>query len=332
MSKPIVSLASLSPDFSTTPMTSQHASEPAPYWPSPSTSSVHALTAQPSIPSHNRKDVFPLMELPAELRILIYRMCLKRNHPIHLHMPLPEPPPPDREISVFDSEGEEEPTWAQPALRTHMRVTRSQRTQVHVTNPRLTAERPSTCGRDRDDNLNCDPLVTAILRISKQVHHEARPVLYGDNEFVVGLDSALHTLSRLHQRSRSLIKVLIISINSHHDILEGFADLIRMGMRYCWGLEILRLKLTTAFPEMDHTVALSGPSCVYANAFHILRWLPKPCKVRLEGRVPEVIERIVRENERSAETLDEHAYQKRQHQMPEKGTVTNSYTPSENGI
>ncbi len=57
---------------------------------------------------------------------------------------------------------------------------------------------------------------------------------------------------------------------------------------------------------------------VHANAFHILRWLPKGCKVLLEGNVSDVVRDVVREEGRLQSVLDEVGYAKRQHQMPER--------------
>jgi epsin len=57
---------------------------------------------------------------------------------------------------------------------------------------------------------------------------------------------------------------------------------------------------------------------VYANAFHILRWLPRGCNVGLEGNVSETVKRVVAEEGRLQNVLDEASYLKRQHQMPER--------------
>ena len=44
---------------------------------------------------------------------------------------------------------------------------------------------------------------------------------------------------------------------------------------------------------------------MYANAFHILRWLPRGCTVVLEGCVSESVMRVVREEGRLQGVLDE---------------------------
>ncbi len=64
---------------------------------------------------------------------------------------------------------------------------------------------------------------------------------------------------------------------------------------------------------------LGGACSVYANAFRILRWLPRGCRVELEGEVSEVVREVVREEGRLKEVLSEEKYRKRMHQMPERG-------------
>ena len=49
----------------------------------------------------------------------------------------------------------------------------------------------------------------------------------------------------------------------------------------------------------------SGNTTVYANAFDILRWLPRQCEVVLEGNVCEEIRRVVEKNSNLAKSLDE---------------------------
>ena len=142
-----------------------------------------------------------------------------------------------------------------------------------------------------------------ILRLNKLIYKEARQVLYSDNVFTLCLTSGIHTLSTLHQRSRSLIKHVILTIPSHHDILDGFADLVRLGLRYCWGLKSFKIILQASLPDDGGRV--SGATSVYANAFHILRWLPRGCQVILEGCVSESVMRIVREEGRLMSVLDE---------------------------
>ncbi|KAL6707706.1 hypothetical protein ACN47E_003827 [Coniothyrium glycines] len=160
------------------------------------------------------------------------------------------------------------------------------------------------------------PIVPQFLLLNKIIYKEARQVLYSENVFTLALTSGIHTLSTLHQRSRSLIKHVVLTIPSHHDILDGFADLVRLGLRYCWGLKSFRIILQASLPD-DGRVS-GGATSVYANAFHILRWLPKGCRVVLEGSVSRSVRRVVEEEGRLQGELDEEGYAKRQHQMPER--------------
>ncbi|KAF2866979.1 hypothetical protein BDV95DRAFT_503967 [Massariosphaeria phaeospora] len=227
---------------------------------------------------------FPFMRLPAELRVHIYRMALQSDDPLILHLP--------RLAERLEDE-----------LRTttiDMRIARTIERN----------SRPSPVFDGRMIYINA-----ALLRSSSLVYKEARQVLYADNEFILSLASGIHTLSALHQRSRSLIKSVRLTIPSHHDILDGFADLVRLGLRYCWGLKKFTIILQSLLPD-DRV--MSGATSVYANAFHILRWLPQGCKVVLQGNVSAVVKRVVADEGRLQEQLDETSYLKRQHQMPER--------------
>jgi len=68
------------------------------------------------------------------------------------------------------------------------------------------------------------------------------------------------------------------------------------------------------FPD-DRGGNSASTTNVYANAFHILRWLPKSCEVILEGNVHKDIQAVVATNAEMAKQLDERAYQRRQHQQ-----------------
>ncbi|KAF1829534.1 hypothetical protein BDW02DRAFT_602470 [Decorospora gaudefroyi] len=241
---------------------------------------------------------FPFMKLPAELRIHIYHMALVREEPLLLHAhraPEPcaqdelAPTPPASRTWHNDANA---PVQAQSEFYLHPRS--------HSSGPERVPLR--------------DPIVPELLRLNKLTYKEARQVLYSDNVFTLSLSSGVHTLSSLHQRSRSLIKHVVLNIPSHHDILEGFSELVRLGLRYCWGLKTFHIILQTGLPDDGRTSATS----VYANAFHILRWLPRGCKVGLEGRVSDSVRQVVDEEGRLQSVLDEASYLKRQHQMPER--------------
>ena len=254
--------------------------------------------SQPSLPTDNArlgpKDIFPFMQLPAELRIHIYHMALHRDTPLYLH------------ASIRASEKDEDAANAVddnscPLASPTDLSTRARRQRVPTPPPDITPP--------------LDPVVPTILRLNKEIYKEARSVLYSANTFTLSLLSGIHTLSTLHQRSRSLIKHVILTIPSHHDILDGFADLVRLGLRYCWGLKTFKIILQASLPDDGR---MSHATSVYANAFHIMRWLPRGCKVVLEGNVSEVVRDVVREEGRLQSVLDDEGYAKRQHQMPER--------------
>ncbi|KAF2841810.1 hypothetical protein M501DRAFT_1007943 [Patellaria atrata CBS 101060] len=228
---------------------------------------------------------FRFMDLPAELRIQIYHLTLTRLYPVVLCNP--DLMPASRSSTSVDSSF-------------HPRESSLGRnTYFDVLGLRPTDICPMLLKPPYADRLDGQ-----LLRVSKQIRHEAHPVLYGNNTFILHLDSATATLASLHQRSRSLIKHVEITIPTHHDILEAFSDLVRDGLRYCWNLKTLTLRLPSIIPE-DRASAYPTGHNVYANAFHILRWLPKGAVVRLEGQCMEEIKRVVEENGRLATLLDE---------------------------
>lgn len=260
--------------------------------PEPS-SLTESKASLPDDSSLEPKDIFPFMQLPAELRIHIYHMALHRDTPLYLHAA--RPPEKDLEdISTLDADAQL--LASPPDLSARTRRARIPSPPPDITPP-------------------LDPVVPTILRLNQQIYKEARSVLYSANTFTLSLVSGIHTLSTLHQRSRSLIKHVILTIPSHHDILDGFADLVRLGLRYCWGLKTFKIILQASLPDDGR---MTHATSVYANAFHILRWLPRGCKVMLEGNVSEVVREVVREEGRLQSVLDEVGYAKRQHQMPER--------------
>lgn len=235
-------------------------------------------------PPFEPQGTFPFMQLPAELRIHIYHAALARPTPLYLHILRC-----DKWASKpkCHSKTPLDPAAASAAFRRSVNHHRALDTQDAISQARA----------------GTDEVIPALLRVSKQVYKEAMPILYANNEFNLSLASGVNTLSTLHQRSRSLIKHAIIRIPSHHDLLDGFADLVRLGLRYCWGLKTLKIILESPLPADD---SRSGATVsVYANAFHILRWLPRGCSVVLEGGVGERIMRVVQEEGRLMNELDE---------------------------
>ena len=258
--------------------------------PEPSTTIESKLTSPPPIIDTQAvpEKPFPFMRLPAELRIHIYHMALVREEPLRLHADrAPEKPDDD-----------ENPTLTPASYTTQIWP------QRHVGSYRSHAS--PQCARSKNSRFEripiSDPIVPEILRLDKQIYKEARQVLYSDNVFTLNLASGIHTLSTLHQRSRSLIKHVILTIPSHHDILDGFADLVRLGLRYCWGLKTFKIILQASLPDDGR---VTGATSVYANAFHILRWLPRGCNVGLEGNVSDTVKKVVAEEGRLQAVLDE---------------------------
>jgi hypothetical protein len=213
------------------------------------------------------RDIFPFMKLPAELRLHVYHMALVRPSPVPLHISRATETPPHEE--------------------TESTLTTTPRRAVRPApdTPRLT-----------------DPVVPVLLRLNWQIHKEAKQLLYSENVFELSLMSGEHTLKRLGQKTRSLIRHVVLTIPSHHDILDGFADLVRLGLRYCWGLKSFRIILQAGLPDDGR---VGGATSVYANAFHILRWLPRGCSVALEGCISETVRKVVAEEGRLMNVLDE---------------------------
>lgn len=167
------------------------------------------------------------------------------------------------------------------------------------TNPPTTTRAP----RPQD----ADPLHVNLLRTSKLVYKEARAILYGENTFLLDLDTAQPTLAALHQRSRGQIKNLRVTIPTHNEILERFSEVVRLSLRYCWRLKRFVIYTPFVLPGAEGS-STSGNTTVYANAFDILRWLPRQCEVVLEGNVSEEIRRVVEKNSNLAKSLDEVSY------------------------
>ena len=149
-----------------------------------------------------------------------------------------------------------------------------------------------------------DPLLVNLLRASKLIYKESRAILYGENTFLLDLDTAQPTLANLHQRSRGQIKHLRVTIPTHNEILERFAEVVRLQLRYCWRLQRFVIHTPFVLPGAEGS-STSGNTTVYANAFDILRWLPRKCEVMLEGNVCEEIRKVVEKNLDLAKNLDD---------------------------
>lgn len=254
------------------------------------------------------RHIFPLMSLPTELRLQIYRLCLARDTPVQLHIVKPKIMKPEEPLEE-QRESHERTAEIYGCTRGATLRSRGARVPSQIDYPRdYTKYNTDIVCRGPAHE---DTLIPNILLVSKQVHSEARPVLYSENNFILQLDSAVYALTRLRQQSRSLIKHVSLTVPSHHHVLEGFADLVRLGLRYCWGLQSFTIALPTFLPR-DPQAGTNGTN-VYANAFHILRWLPQNTNVVLDGGATADIRLVVEENRRMARDLDNVSFIKYRH-------------------
>lgn len=152
-------------------------------------------------------------------------------------------------------------------------------------------------------NQTADPLLVNILRASKETYKEARGVFYSENMFTLDLNTAMSTLSCLHQRSRRHIKHVELEIPTYNEILERFQETVRLSLRYCSGLKKLVIHMPFTLPGADGS-GTTGNTTVYANGFDILRWLPQECAIELRGNICTEIETVVNKHLQLAKTLD----------------------------
>lgn len=190
------------------------------------------------------------------------------------------------------------------ASRTALRSSRSRQAPTGTSTTLLTRNRNvSVPVNEPPRNQNQDPLLVNILQISKEVYKEARSVLYNENRFNLDLNTAMSTLSLLHQRSRRQIKHVELEIPTYNEILERFQETVRLSLRYCTGLKILVIHMPFTLPGADGS-GTTGNTTVYANGFDILRWLPQDCNIILRGNICSEIEVVVNKHLHLAKTLD----------------------------
>ncbi|EON66845.1 hypothetical protein W97_06247 [Coniosporium apollinis CBS 100218] len=171
-------------------------------------STVSTLPAQP----------FPFMDLPAELRLYTYNFCLWRS----LALLLPQLAPMDNSAVAASAQS-----------GTILQQGQQQQLQAGAG----ASSPPST------EPTNTEPLMPALLRVSKAIYTEAKPVL-DKNTFFVPLDS-VKGMRQLPQRTRSLIKHARIAIPTRAEVFGpgGFMLAVRQGLRYCFGLQTLTIKM-----------------------------------------------------------------------------------------
>lgn len=132
-----------------------------------------------------------------------------------------------------------------------------------------------------------------------------------------------------------MIRHIRLTIPSPSDILDEFSEIVRLALRYCWHLQSLTIIVPFALTRNDQDNPLHSTIHMYANAFNILRWLPRSTHVILEGDVCEEIRNTVRQNATLAKELDDvsvsqlgqpglllnvsqREYAKRQHQISDR--------------
>lgn len=299
-------------------------------------SEMTAPVYRSTCPITNKDELpFKLMELPTEIRLEIYRACLTRPQSILLSRQpqlskhgdgvVAESPNAEvtnrasshRSFTGFVAGGAPGSAPASSvaaslaATWSSTNATGSGASTAQV----LVPAGASAHSNDRNQSLKRiqpeDPLLTNILRVSKEVYKEARGVLYSENYFKLDLNTAQSTLAYLHQRSRRQIKHIEVEIPSYNDILERFQETVRLSLRYCSGLKECLIHMPFMLPGADGS-GTSGNTTVYANGFDILRWLPQECNIIIEGRTCLEIEQVVNKHRQLAKTLDKLAYARRQ--------------------
>ncbi|KAF2468859.1 uncharacterized protein BDR25DRAFT_289805 [Lindgomyces ingoldianus] len=137
--------------------------------------------SRPVRPLPKRK-IFPFLELPAEIRIMIYEYCLTDPQNIHL-------------LSVTEN-------YRRTVERAD--VTYMKRRLNHWTNSNMSNN------EELDEVVEPRKLVPSILAVNKQIYKEGREMLYG-NAFVFSDPLALHSfMANIGPRAAALLKDITI--------------------------------------------------------------------------------------------------------------------------
>lgn len=240
---------------------------------------------EPTTPENNDVEIEPFrfLCLPAELREKIYKYCLCSPEPLALAIPPSATTGRLQRKDCVAGEGQPHPH--------------------HYSYPENTDEAMYAAPKGgAQGNLH---LTTAILRTSKQVHKEATKVLYSDNMLYMRAPWGPKALQRMKQQQRSLIRRVTIEIPQYPDITDGFVDIIRLGLRYCFGLKHLMIVIN-AYPPSAMIDVDKSTAMFYGDPFRILRWLPKKCVVTLEGMdPPECVRKVIEKEAWYMRTLDD---------------------------
>ncbi len=157
-----------------------------------------------------------------------------------------------------------------------------------------------------------DPLVINLLRCSQEIYKEARDVMYSENVFELSVADGTYSMSALHQRSRRVIKHIHLKIPTYTEILERFSEIVRLSLRYCYGLQQFVIHTPFKLPGDGHGSMNNSNTTVYANGFDILRWLPQTCKVVMTGTANSEIDAVVEKHANLAKVQNKVSYDLRQ--------------------
>ncbi|KAH9987846.1 hypothetical protein F4779DRAFT_624133 [Xylariaceae sp. FL0662B] len=157
------------------------------------------------------------LQLPCELRLEIYRYALTIRCPLALAL-LPRPSDIPSHCHADD---------------------------YHNTTPNTnSAHYERKANSDVHLIENCYDISVAVLRLNKTVYRESRPILYGENTFLVSARTASPLLKPLLP-SKRFIKHVYIRVSDRTDLFEGLPTFIYNTLRYFSNLEEVRV----LFPE-----------------------------------------------------------------------------------
>lgn len=205
------------------------------------------------------------LELPAEVRIMIYRLLLvspsekRLVTATHRLSRISESRRQDGEVDV-DTRHHQQPPVLVPERPTPILPNRIQR--IKESNP------------ETNNNVRTSDIDVAILRVRRSIYNEARQVLYAENSFYVCCIPTMPTLAALQQRTRAHIKILRVQMD--HTAIRTMPALMRFGLRHCWQLKKLTLSQAS---NMQQIYDSSDPRACCNS----LQYLPAACEIVLDG-------------------------------------------------
>lgn len=149
-----------------------------------------------------KRKIFPFMDLPAEIRNIIYGYCLIDPSGIFLSSTTKQFRRTVRRVPEQDFRGVR-PTWA--IYRSDSSYDSTNETDSFVAGD-SDEEPKKEKAKEYVPSSRVSPLIPALLAVSKQIYHEGRDMLYG-NEFHLGDTLALHSfLVDIGPRAAALLK------------------------------------------------------------------------------------------------------------------------------